>query len=387
MMAMSLGLGRSGKDDQAASTEDPEEAPPSAPDASEAPAEPAASDAPGASEPPEGATASSVPVQPTASGTPTAYADSGVSPAPAAATPAFSAVWGTPEPADSNDSGEADTSTPETSVAAEDSSVLDSLDSSEAPETSDAAEVTSAPDTVGASEASDAADTPGVAETQAKPGASDESGTAVDAGAAGVSGVSGVSAAGVSDVSNAAEPAADAATPDTAVPEDMGDRPSALGAAVAPGAAGTAAASAEPADEVAGSGAANGRLTVAARLEEAAGDLDGPLLGDVAGLRASWQRIQIGFVDDPGEAVADAADLVELTARALVGALQRRQRLLRGLWDRDRPLDDLGSPLAGSGAEAQPADRPRPAEASVDTEDLRLLIQRYRTMFNEICRP
>jgi hypothetical protein len=130
-----------------------------------------------------------------------------------------------------------------------------------------------------------------------------------------------------------------------------------------------------------------GRPSVAARLEAAAGDLDGPLVDDVEGLRYSWQQIQIGFVDDPREAVVDAAVLVEHSAQALIGALQQRQRLLRSLWDRNTSLDDLGSPATGSPTEAPTSGRPQPASDIPDTEDLRLLIQRYRTMFNEICKP
>ena len=64
-----------------------------------------------------------------------------------------------------------------------------------------------------------------------------------------------------------------------------------------------------------------------------AADMDGPLVGDAAGLRASWHRIQAGFVDDPRESVADAAALVEHTAQVLVGTLRQRQQQLRGMWD------------------------------------------------------
>ena len=256
---MSLKLGRSGKDEEAASAE-----------------------------------AQEVPSQPTTSDTESTYADSGVAPE-VPANPTFSAVWGTPAPsATSEDSGDLDDSdqthasdTPETPVASEDSSVQDIPDAPEAP---DAAEPTSSPD--------------------------------------------------ASDMSSAPKPATD-----------------------------------------------DGRLSVAARLEEAAGDLDRPLLPHVAGLRASWQRIQFGFVDDPHEAVQDAADLVEHTAQALAAALQQRHRLLRSLWDSNRPLDDLGSAPASVPPQAQPAGRSRPADNTLDTEDLRLLMQRYRTMFNEICRP
>ena len=273
---MSLKLGRSRKDDEAASAKDQ-------------------------AEEPQGA-----------------YADSGVSP-DVPAKPAFSAVWGTPDPsAASEDSGDLDDSdqtetsgTPEASAAPEDSSVPKSPD---APETPDAAEATSTPDPSDAREAPGAADTPDVTETSPSSGAW--------------------------DAPRAPVPAAD-----------------------------------------------DGRLSVTARLEEAAGDLDRPLLPHVAGLRASWRHIQFGFVDDPQKTVEDAADLVEHTAQALAAALQQRHRLLRSLWDSNRPLDDLGSPPASVPPQAQPAGRSRPADNTLDTEDLRLLMQRYRTMFNEICRP
>jgi hypothetical protein len=97
------------------------------------------------------------------------------------------------------------------------------------------------------------------------------------------------------------------------------------------------------------------------------GDTSGPLLADAAGLRANWQRVQTGFVDDPQAAVKDAADLVEHTVQALVGALRQRQRQLRSMWD-----GETGSTAAGG----QP-----------DTENMRLMMQRYRTLFNQICRP
>jgi hypothetical protein len=272
---MSLRLGRSGKDDEAASAENQEEDPQSA------------------------------------------YADSGVSP-DVPAKPTFSAVWGTPAPSTaSEDAGDEDDSdqtsdTSETSAAPE-GSIQGSVvpDAPEAPETSDATEATSAPDTSDAGEASAATDTQDVAETSTRSGASD-------------------------------------------APEPAGD---------------------------------DGRLSVAARLEEAAGDLDAPLLPHVAGLRASWQQIQFGFVDGPQKAVEDAAELVEHTAQALAAALQQRHRLLRSLWDSNRPLDDLASPQASVPPQGQPADRSRPADNTLDTEDLRLLMQRYRTMFNEICGP
>ena len=83
-------------------------------------------------------------------------------------------------------------------------------------------------------------------------------------------------------------------------------------------------------------------------------DLDGPLVGDVAGLRSSWQRIQAEFVDDPQEAVVDAAALVEHVTQTLVGTLRQRQQRLRGMWDGSAAQatftpDDMGTGTANGG--------------------------------------
>jgi hypothetical protein len=83
-------------------------------------------------------------------------------------------------------------------------------------------------------------------------------------------------------------------------------------------------------------------------------------------------------VDDPQEAVGDAADLVEQTAQALVGALRQRQRQLRVLWDRG-PADGAAR-VNGDPGTAKAAGVP-------DTEHLRQLIQQYRALFNQLSRP
>jgi hypothetical protein len=108
-----------------------------------------------------------------------------------------------------------------------------------------------------------------------------------------------------------------------------------------------------------------------APLSTAAVDFNGPLLGDAVGLRASWQQAQAGFVDDPRAAVADAAELVEHTAQTLIGSLQQRQRALRTQWDNN-----------GSAAAS-----PSTAGDLSDTEQLRHLMQDYRSLFNQLCRP
>jgi hypothetical protein len=107
--------------------------------------------------------------------------------------------------------------------------------------------------------------------------------------------------------------------------------------------------------------------------------MDEPLLGDAAMVRARWQRVQAGFVDDPKEAVGDAADLIEQTAQALVGALRQRQRQLRVLWE-SGPADDT-APAGGEAAGGEAA------ASGADTEHLRLMMQRYRALFNQLCRP
>jgi len=100
--------------------------------------------------------------------------------------------------------------------------------------------------------------------------------------------------------------------------------------------------------------------------------MDEPLLGDAAALRARWQRVQASFVDGPQEAVGDAADLIEQTAQALIGALRQQQRQLRVMWE--------------SGAKPASSDG-GPASEEADTEHLRLMMQRYRALFNQLCRP
>jgi hypothetical protein len=98
----------------------------------------------------------------------------------------------------------------------------------------------------------------------------------------------------------------------------------------------------------------------------AAYDPSAPLLGDPVTLRASWQQAAAEFVDDPRAAVADAAELVEQTAQTLIGALQQRQRQMRGQWE------------TGSDASAAPVG------GGTDTEELRHLMQNYRTLFNQL---
>ena len=71
-----------------------------------------------------------------------------------------------------------------------------------------------------------------------------------------------------------------------------------------------------------------------------------------------WTAAQERFIDSP--------------AQALVGALRQRQRQLRVMWE-SGASDTPGAAAAGS--------------APPDTEHLRLMMQRYRALFNQLCRP
>jgi hypothetical protein len=102
-------------------------------------------------------------------------------------------------------------------------------------------------------------------------------------------------------------------------------------------------------------------------------DPNSPLLGDSVSLRASWQQAAAEFVDDPRAAVADAAELVEHTAQTLIGALQQRQRQLRGRWETGTAAEVNGSASTVDGT-----------SGTVDTEELRHLMQSYRALFNQL---
>ena len=126
----------------------------------------------------------------------------------------------------------------------------------------------------------------------------------------------------------------------------------------------------------------------AAPAGDAAAGLDSPLLSDTNELHASWQRIQGAFIDDPREAVADAAGLIEHVGQLLAGALRQRQQQLRALWDSDGLPDGVDYADSGSAAGTVSSGENRPAaDGGPDTEQLRLVIRRYRALFNELCRP
>jgi hypothetical protein len=135
------------------------------------------------------------------------------------------------------------------------------------------------------------------------------------------------------------------------------------------------AAGSAPDDDLA---AADADRTQAHPLPATAG-LNEPLLSDADGLRARWQRVQADFVDAPQEAVGEAADLIEQTAQAMVGALRQRQRQLRVMWE----SGPAGVPVSRGGGS-------RDGESAADgqdTEHLRQMMRHYRALFDELCRP
>jgi hypothetical protein len=101
-------------------------------------------------------------------------------------------------------------------------------------------------------------------------------------------------------------------------------------------------------------------------------DLDQPLFSD-AEFASQWQRVQAGFVDNPRVAVSEAADLVEQAGQALADALRKRQTRLRELWDSN------GANGTGRGGAAAAT-----VGGAADTEELRLMMRRYRGLFDQL---
>ena|SRR2546430_15083496 len=74
---------------------------------------------------------------------------------------------------------------------------------------------------------------------------------------------------------------------------------------------------------------------------------------DVRHLHEAWLEVQTRFVDDPREAVQGADQLVATVMQSLA----RRKRELEAQWRND---------------------------SEVETEDLRITLQRYRTFFHQL---
>jgi hypothetical protein len=86
-------------------------------------------------------------------------------------------------------------------------------------------------------------------------------------------------------------------------------------------------------------------------------DRSGPLLADATGYQDRWYEIQTGFVDQPRDAVQNAAELLT------------------------EMMDDLTRRLT---TELGAFDAPRGAGDEVSTEDLRVTFQRYRSFFDRL---
>jgi carbon monoxide dehydrogenase subunit G len=113
-------------------------------------------------------------------------------------------------------------------------------------------------------------------------------------------------------------------------------------------------------DETAGSGAAvAAEVQPADRDDSSLDDERAPLFeaADTEQLRERWQVLQIGFVDDPRQMVSKADDLVGELMQRLTDGFGERRSALEEQWDKG---DD------------------------VSTEDLRVVLTRYRSFFNRL---
>ncbi|MEU0786945.1 hypothetical protein ABZ341_35935 [Streptomyces sp. NPDC006173] len=102
----------------------------------------------------------------------------------------------------------------------------------------------------------------------------------------------------------------------------------------------------------------NGGRAAASERREAEPDENQPLLGnEEKEFRSRWQTIQGEFVDAPQEAVNAADQLVAETMQALAATFSEHKRSLESRWNRGE---------------------------EVQTEDLRLALQSYRSFFNRL---
>jgi hypothetical protein len=78
---------------------------------------------------------------------------------------------------------------------------------------------------------------------------------------------------------------------------------------------------------------------------------------DTQDLRARWEKIQIGFVDEPRKAVEQADELVACAIKRLAEVFAAERNKLEGEWDKSD---------------------------NVSTEDLRVALRRYRSFFDRL---
>ena len=101
-------------------------------------------------------------------------------------------------------------------------------------------------------------------------------------------------------------------------------------------------------------GAGAGTATAMAKEPES-----GPLFSqeEAGTLRARWDAIQVGFVDEPRRAVEEADSLVATAMKRLAEQFAEERSRLEGQWDRG---------------------------GDVSTEDLRIALRRYRSFFGRL---
>lgn len=78
---------------------------------------------------------------------------------------------------------------------------------------------------------------------------------------------------------------------------------------------------------------------------------------ELEGFRSRWDRVQVEFVDRPREAVQSAHDLVDEVVDTLTKSFSAQRADLESTWSRG---------------------------GDVSTEDLRVALQRYRSLFNRL---
>ena len=78
---------------------------------------------------------------------------------------------------------------------------------------------------------------------------------------------------------------------------------------------------------------------------------------DAQDFRSRWEKIQSGFVDEPGKAVEQADELVASAIKRLAEVFAAERQKLEGEWDKTD---------------------------NVSTEDLRIALRRYRSFFDRL---
>jgi|SRR5580658_142774 hypothetical protein len=109
------------------------------------------------------------------------------------------------------------------------------------------------------------------------------------------------------------------------------------------------------ADLVAANGTPGGTATIAAAAQEP----NLPLFAqnDTQDFRSRWEKVQIGFVDEPRKAVELADELVASAIKRLAEVFATERQKLEAEWDKTD---------------------------NVSTEDLRVALRRYRSFFDRL---